>query len=191
MIPLLLWSWINSTIEISVNIVLNYDSNGFAIMKKRTVWSKALAILSFKSLNKTVIYVILSNMTSTAPLSMVLTLFSKRKEGKEGAYLKGLQRLSISYISVNLQRDIISTLTPAVSMSCLDFAFPIPAQTSVDSTILLFSKFRSFTRIPVTSFECWYPGPVEKHYWAWWSKWTNILQLSPTHLVFSLRHQHR
>ena len=135
MIPLLLWFWINSSIVISVNRVLNYDSNGFEIMKKRTIWSKAVAILSLKSLNKTVIYATLSNMTSTAPLSMVLTLFSKTKEGKEGAYLKGLQRLSISYISVNIQRDIISTLTPAVSMSCLEFAFLIPAQTSVHSKI--------------------------------------------------------
>ena len=34
--------------------------------------------------------------------------------------------------SVNVQRDIISTLTPAVSMSCLDFASLIPGQTSVN-----------------------------------------------------------
>ena len=34
--------------------------------------------------------------------------------------------------SVNIQRDIISTLTPAVSMSCLDFAFLTPVEASVD-----------------------------------------------------------
>ena len=33
--------------------------------------------------------------------------------------------------SVNIQMDIISILTPAVSMSCLDFASLIPGQTSV------------------------------------------------------------
>ena len=48
----------------------------------------------------TVIYVTLSNMTSAAPLSLVLSLFSKRKEGKKRAQrrsgLKGLQRLLIS-----------------------------------------------------------------------------------------------
>ena len=49
--------------------------------------------------------------------------------------------------SVDLQRDIISTLNPAVFMSCLDFAFPIPAKTSVHSKILL-EKFRSFTTDP-------------------------------------------
>ena len=37
-----------------------------------------------KYLSRNVIYVTLSNMTSAAPLSVVLTLFSKRKEGKEG-----------------------------------------------------------------------------------------------------------
>ena len=31
-----------------------------------------------------IIYVTLSNMTSAAPLSVVLTLFSKRKDGKRG-----------------------------------------------------------------------------------------------------------
>ena len=37
----------------------------------------------------------------------------------------------------------------AVFMSCLDFAFPIPAQTSVHSKILLLEKFRSFTTDPL------------------------------------------
>ena len=57
--------------------------------------------------------------------------------------------VSISCNSVNIQRDIISSLTPAVFMSCLDFAFPIPAQTSVHSKILLLEKFRSFTTDPL------------------------------------------
>ena len=57
--------------------------------------------------------------------------------------------VSISYNSVNIQRDIISSLTPAVSMPCLDFAFPIPAQTSVHSKIFFREKFRSYTTEPV------------------------------------------
>ena len=64
------------------------------------------------------------------------------------SYLSSYETVLIENKSVDLQRDIISTLTPAVFMSCLDFAFPIPAETSVDSKILLFAKFRSFTRNP-------------------------------------------
>ena len=64
------------------------------------------------------------------------------------SYLSSYETVLIKNKSVDLQRDIISTLTPAVFMSCLDFAFPIPAETSVDSKILLFAKFRSFTRNP-------------------------------------------
>jgi len=37
-----------------------------------------------KKLGFVIIFVSLSNMTSTAPLSVVLTLFSKGKEGKRG-----------------------------------------------------------------------------------------------------------
>jgi len=40
--------------------------------------------------------------------------------------------VSISYNSVIIQRDIISTFTPAVSILCLDFASLILVQTSVD-----------------------------------------------------------
>jgi len=40
-------------------------------------------------------------------------------------------------------------------MSCLDFASPIPPQTSVDSKILLFAKFRSFNRIPPFKLKFW------------------------------------
>ena len=65
------------------------------------------------------------------------------------SYLSSYETVLIKNKSVDLQRDIISTLTPAVSMSCLDFAFPIPAQTSVDLKVLLFAKFRSFTRNPL------------------------------------------
>ena len=47
-----------------------------------------------------IISVALSNMTSAAPLSVVLSLFSQRKEGKKRAkrrsYFKGLQRLYFS-----------------------------------------------------------------------------------------------
>jgi len=56
--------------------------------------------------------------------------------------------VSISYKSVNIQRDIISTFTPAVSISCLDFASLILVQTSVDEKILLLAKFRCFTTDP-------------------------------------------
>ena len=64
------------------------------------------------------------------------------------SYLGSYETVLTKNKSVNIQRDIISTLTPAVLMSCLDFAFPIPAKTSVDSKILLIAKFRSFTRNP-------------------------------------------
>ena len=40
--------------------------------------------------------------------------------------------VSISYNSVNIQRDIISIFTPALSISCLDFASLILVQMSVD-----------------------------------------------------------
>ena len=73
------------------------------------------------------------------------------------SYLSSYETVLIKNKSVDLQRDIISTLTPAVFMSCLDFVFPIPAETSIDSKILLFAKFRSFTRnpwkIPINSLE--------------------------------------
>ena len=59
----------------------------------------------------------------------------KNERRERGRIFERVTRLSISYISVNIQRDIISTLTPAVSMSCLEFAFLIPAQTSVHSKI--------------------------------------------------------
>ena len=49
------------------------------------------------------------------------------------SYLSSYETVLTKNKSVNIQRDIISTLTPAVLMSCLDFAFPIPAKTSVDS----------------------------------------------------------
>ena len=65
------------------------------------------------------------------------------------SYLSSYETVSINNKTVDLQRDIISTLTPAVSMSCLDFAFPIPAQTSVHSKILLLEKFRSFPTDPI------------------------------------------
>ena len=52
---------------------------------------------------------------------------------------KGFRRYLSSYEtvleknkSVDLQRDMISTLISALFMSCLDFALPIPAQTSVE-----------------------------------------------------------
>ena len=64
------------------------------------------------------------------------------------SYLSSYETVLIENKSVDLPRDIISTLTPAVFMSYLDFAFPVPAETSVDSKILLFAKFRSFTRNP-------------------------------------------
>ena len=64
------------------------------------------------------------------------------------SYLSSYETVLIKNKSVDIQRDIISTLTLAVLMSCLDFAFPIPAQTSVNSKILLFAKFRAFTRNP-------------------------------------------
>ena len=48
------------------------------------------------------------------------------------SYLSSYETVLIKNKSVDLQRDIISTLTPAVFMACLDFAFPIPAKTSVD-----------------------------------------------------------
>ena len=63
------------------------------------------------------------------------------------SYLSSYETVLIKNKSVDIQRDIISSLTPAVFMSCLDFVFPIPAETSVDSNILL-AKFRSFTRNP-------------------------------------------
>ena len=66
------------------------------------------------------------------------------------SYLSSYETVLIENKSVNLQRDLISTHTPAVFMSCLDFVFPIPAKTSVDWKILLFAKFRSFTRNPNT-----------------------------------------
>ena len=50
--------------------------------------------------------------------------------------------------SVNIQRDIISTLTPAVSISRLDFASLILVETSVERKILLLAKFRCFTTDP-------------------------------------------
>ena len=64
------------------------------------------------------------------------------------SYLSSYETVLIENKSVDLQRDIISTLTPAVFMSCLDFALPIPAKMSVNLKILLFAKFRSFTRNP-------------------------------------------
>ena len=73
------------------------------------MWSKAMTIRCFKSLNRTE---------------------------------------SISNKSVNIQRDIISTFTPAVSISCLDFASLILVETSVDEKILLLAKFRCFTTDP-------------------------------------------
>ena len=48
------------------------------------------------------------------------------------SYLSSYETVLIKNKSVDLQRDIISILTPAVVMACLDFAFPIPAKTSVD-----------------------------------------------------------
>ena len=56
--------------------------------------------------------------------------------------------VSISCNSVNIQRDIISTFTPAVSISCLDFASLILVETSGDEKILLLAKFRCFTTDP-------------------------------------------
>ena len=53
--------------------------------------------------------------------------------------------------SVNIQRDIISTLTPAVSISRLDFASLILVETSVERKILLLAKFRCFTTDPQES----------------------------------------
>jgi len=50
--------------------------------------------------------------------------------------------------SVNIQRDIISTLTPAVSMPCLDFTFLTPVETSVEWKKRRKTKFRCFTRNP-------------------------------------------
>ena len=50
--------------------------------------------------------------------------------------------------SVNIQRDIISTLTPAVPISRLDFASLILVETSVERKILLLAKFRCFTTDP-------------------------------------------
>ena len=60
--------------------------------------------------------------------------------------------VSIKYNSVNIQRDIISTLTPAVSISRLDFASLILVETSVERKILLLAKFRCFTTDPKKHF---------------------------------------
>ena len=48
------------------------------------------------------------------------------------SYLSSYETVLIENKSVDLQRDIISTLTPAVFMSCLDFAFLTPVEMSVD-----------------------------------------------------------
>ena len=59
--------------------------------------------------------------------------------------------VSISCNSVNIQRDIISTFTPAVSISCLDFASLILVETPGDEKILLLAKFRCFTTDPTVA----------------------------------------
>ena len=48
------------------------------------------------------------------------------------SYLSSYETVLIKNKSVDLQRDIISILTPAGFLACLDFAFPIPAKMSVD-----------------------------------------------------------
>ena len=92
------------------------------------------------------------------------------------SYLSSYETVLTKNKSVNIQRDIISTLTPAVLMSCLDFAFPIPAKTSVDSKILLIAKFRSFTRNPQQRVSEWYSCLdyiIESYDRNWWhiSSW--------------------
>ena len=64
------------------------------------------------------------------------------------SYLSSYETVSINNKTVDLQRDIISTLTPAVSISRLDFASLILVETSVERKILLLAKFRCFTTDP-------------------------------------------
>ena len=63
--------------------------------------------------------------------------------------------VSINYNSVNIQRDIISTLTPAVSISRLDFASLILVETFVERKIVLLAKFRCFTTDPAYWMTIW------------------------------------